>query len=879
MNLKHLSLLLVALCFSFSIYGQENAKRQYKAAKIETPPEIDGELNDAAWLSGEWSNTFTQYEPNNGSEPSQKTEFKLVFDEDYIYVAFKALDTNADSIVSRLSRRDKIDGDLFAVIFDSYHDLRTAFAFGISSAGVKYDLMYTNDGQNEDGSWNPNWWAKTKVGDDGWYGEMKIPFSQVRFDANFDGVWGFNVARYVYRHDEQSFWAHIPKSAPGMIHMFGELAGIEEIKPRKIFDITPYGVAQAETFEKVPDNPFLSSGKKTKLNGGVDAKIGLTNNITMDLTVNPDFGQVEADPSEVNLTAFETYFSEKRTFFIEGKNITSYNIGIGNGDVGNDNLFYSRRIGRNPHGKASLEEGWYADMPTSTKILGAAKITGKTEKGLSVGVIEAVTGNEYATVNTGSGTIEQLVEPTTNYFVGRIQKDFNDGNTLIGGIVTSVNRKLTEVNESYLHKSAYSGGIDYTQYFDNKKWELSVNAAFSQVKGSKEAIAITQQSSARYYQRPDTKHISFDPNRTSLFGSGGRLKFQKLDGHVNLMAAVVWKTPGFEINDLGFMQNANMVLTVLYAGYSQWQPKGIYRSYSYGGNLVLANDFEGNILTRGIEMNGNIQFQNYWSAWASSSIYANGLSSGLLRGGPLMKEVGTNYVGFGFSTDNRAKFEVEPWVNFNSAYYDSQDGTGFGIDFSYKPVKYVTFELEPSVSSSRTEVQYITRASYNNDYRYVFAELNQKVISTSFRINLNVTPDMTFQYWGQPFIASGDYSNYKYVTNPMADKYADRFHIYSGSEISNNNSTFIIDEDVDGVNDYSFNNSDFNVKEFLSNLVFRWEYNPGSTVYVVWSQNRDNYDGSGKMDYFNNIGELFSKDKAFPHNVFLIKFSYRFGLR
>ncbi len=860
-------------------FGQEIPKKQYKATKVTIAPDIDGIIGEMEWSAGEWGNSFTQYEPYNGRDVSQRTEFKLLYDEDNIYVAFRAFDDSPDSIVSRLSRRDNTDGDELGIAFDSYHDFRTAFVFSVSASGVKRDFLLSNNGQNEDNSWNANWWARTSVNTDGWVVEMMIPFGQVRFEKDSEGIWGLEVFRYIYRHREQSFWQHIPKDAPGLVYAFGELSGLGDIEPRKVFDITPYAVAKTESFEKVPENPFLEDGKKSWLSAGIDAKIGLTNNITMDLTINPDFGQVEADPSEVNLSAFETYFSEKRSFFIEGNNITSYNIGIGDGSNGNDNLFYSRRIGRVPQVSPSLEDGWYANTPSWTTIYGAAKISGKTEKGLSFGVIEAFTGNEFATVDTVGGRTTQPVEPLTNYFVGRVQKDYNDGNLIIGGIVTAVNRELDETSKDYLHKSAYSGGVDYVQYFNDKRWELSVNAAFSRVEGSKEAIQRTQKFSARYYQRPDAEHISYDPDRTSLFGSGGRARLQKLDGHFNLMAAVIWKTPGFEINDIGYMRSTDQILSVIWGGYNQWEPKSFYRNYSVGMDVYMTNDFGGNILSKGVEYNGNIGFKNYWSVWMNGNVVSDGLSNNLLRGGPMIKTPGSTWLSGGFSTDNRSKFQISTYGNINNGFDNSSWSTYVGQTYSYRPVKYVSMSFEPGISKSFHECQYVTNEDYNGVDRYVFASIHQRTINASFRMNVNITPDMIVQYWGQPFISSGDYNDFKYITDPMADKYDDRFSVYPADNIIEREDGYDIDENLDGVVDYSFDNPDFHVREFLSNLMFRWEYNPGSTVYLVWCQSRNYYECSGDMDYFSNLGDLFNRDHSFPHNVFLVKFSYRIGLR
>jgi len=877
--MKRILITLITLVLILpGVTGQTPAKKQYKAARLTTAPAIDGILDDDAWKEGTWTDDFTQYEPFNGSKVSQRTEFKILFDDDNLYAAFKAYDTSPDSIVNRLTRRDNPDGDLVAIVFDSFHDLRTGFLFGITSSGVKYDQMFSNDGQNQDSSWDPNWWVKTSINDEGWIAEMKIPFSQVRFEKNSGDIWGLEVARVLYRKNETTFWQHIPKDAPGIVHMFGELAGLEQIKPRKIFDITPYGVGKAETFKAVPGNPFMEKGKKYGLNGGIDAKIGVTNNMTMDLTINPDFGQVEADPSQVNLSAYETFFSEKRPFFIEGNNITNFNIGIGDGDVGNDNLFYTRRIGRRPQGYPNVEEGMYADVPNFTTIIGAAKLTGKTQNGLSVGFVEAVTSEEKAEIdNEGERTFE-TVEPLTNYVVGRVQKDFNEGKTIIGGIFTGTNRNLDTNLDDYMHKSAYSGGIDFAQYFKDKKWMFSINTALSQVNGTKEALEITQRSSARYFQRPDKDYAMLDPNRTSLSGAGGKVQIAKNNGHLNLMGVVLWKTPGFEINDLGYLQEADRIMPIIWAGYNQWEPKGIYRRFNINGDIFSIYNFGGVNIQTGFEGNVNVTLKNYWSVWTGGNIGTSSMDPSILRGGPTMKTPGRYNARVGFSTDSRKKLGLEFYTNFNNGFEDYYKNTYTGLDISYKPTNYLKLTFSPGYSRSFSELQYVTRRSLNENDRYIFASIDRTTINASLRINVNVSPDLTLQYWGQPFVASGRYYDHKYILDPIADKYRDRFHTYSEEQLIPQNGYYDLDENMDGTADYNFGKSDFNVQEFLSNLVVRWEYSPGSSVYFVWSQTRSGFNGTGNMDYFNDLGNLFNHDENFPDNIFLIKFSYRFGL-
>jgi hypothetical protein len=877
-TLFFLSLMLTA------ITAQVPARKQYRAVRITTAPQINGILDDQAWNEGTWEGDFTQWQPYNGRPASQKTEFKIVFDENNLYVAIKAYDTSPDSIIKRLTRRDQIDGDNVGIIFDSYHDLRTGFWFGVSAGGVKYDEMMTNDGNNEDTSWDPNWWVRTSITKEGLIAEMKIPFSQLRFDKNSGVVWGLEVIRILYRKNEFSLWQAIPRDSPGIIHLVGELTGLENVKPRKIFDVTPYGVAKLERYKAEPGNPFLT-GKGSKLKGGLDAKIGVTNNLTLDLTVNPDFGQVEADPSVVNLTAYETFFEEKRPFFIEGNNITNFGIGIGDGGLGNDNLFYSRRIGRRPQGSV-VDFGGHYDVPINASIIGAAKLTGKTKNGLSVGFLDAVTAEEKAEVDTNGTHTFQTVEPLTNYMVGRIQKDINSGNTIIGGMVTSVNRDMKGIplvgdeSENLINRlpeSAYTGGLDFTQYFKNKTYMFNVNAAFSQLNGTELAIVKAQRSSARYFQRPGN-YVSLDSTRTSLSGSGGRVQFVKAGkGRFQFMTALLWKTPGFEINDLGYQRDADQLTDLIWVGYRLYEPKSFYRQVNLNFNQYSTWNFTGNHLSDGGNINGYISFKNYWEANGGNEISINQLSGSLLRGGPLMKLPGVTDGWFYIGTDTRKKLIFSINASYYTMFRKAAHNFSLSPTIKYKPTNLINVSVSPSYSKAFDELQYVTQTNYGSLDRYVFASIDQKTISMSLRVNINITPDLTVQYWGQPFIASGKYYDFKYINDPVASDYNKRFTLLTPSQIGlDNNENYRIDENLDGNEDYSFGKPDFNVRDFLSNLVIRWEYNPGSSVYLVWSQTRSGFDPSGTMDYYNDMGDLFHYR---PHNVFLVKFSYRFGLK
>lgn len=357
------------------------------------------------------------------------------------------------------------------------------------------------------------------------------------------------------------------------------------------------------------------------------------------------------------------------------------------------------------------------------------------------------------------------------------------------------------------------------------------------------------------------------------------MQIMKMNGHWNFLGCVIWKTPGFETNDLGYIREADQILTVLWAGYNQWEPKGIYRSYNINGDVFIVNNFGGNWVSKGIEGNARITLKNFWGFFTGGNISTSSLSTGMLRGGPMMKIPGSANGRIGFSSDNRKKLVADVYVNGSTGFENNSRNFNMGIDFSLKPTNYLRISINPNFNKSYSELQYVSRRTYLTDDRYIFSGINRKTISASFRINLNLSPDLTLQYWGQPFVATGKYSDYKFIENPMADKYSDRFHVYSSDQISSDPDGFYIDENRDGSIDYDFGKRDFNVQEFLSNLVIRWEYNPGSSLYIVWSQTRSGFNDTGKLDLFNDLGDLFSKDDNKPHNVFLVKLTYRFGLK
>lgn len=873
--MKTTFLMLLFVASSNFLYAQE--KKTYTATTSENLDiTVNGKLDEQEWQNANWQDHFIQHEPKEGDPPSKKTEFAVLYDVNNIYVAFRAYD-NPDSVSLRMTRRDHLEGDFVGVGFDSYFDKRTHFTFIVSAAGVRSDNITSDDGNNEDWSWDGIWTAKTELTPNGWTAEMQIPLTQLRFKESEEQVWGFQVLRYIFRKDELSSWQPMGRQIAGFTSQFGILNGIKNIKPKNALNITPYAVARTERFEKEPDNPFRRSGKDNGLDAGLDAKIGLTNNLTMDLTVNPDFGQVEADPSQVNLTTNETFFEEKRPFFIEGKNILSYSLSFGDGDLAANNLFYSRRIGRQPHYYADLEDSEFADQPSFTRILGAAKITGKTQDGWSVGVLESVTAKEHAEIDGINGERTQVVEPLTNYFVSRVQKDFNDGNTYIGGILTAVNRSIGDSHLEYLHKSAYTGGIDFVHKWNDKKWLVDGGFYFSRVAGSQEAILNTQTMYSRTFQRPDADYVTLDSTRTSLRGHGGKFTFGKVGGRFQIAGIFNWKSPGLEINDIGYTPEVDEIMQILWMGYRWYEPVGIFRSAGINFNEWTVYDFGGNLVNVGGNVNGNTQFKNFWNGFGNINFDGTSLLHNVLRGGPSMKLPGSTgfYTGFFSNPQKKFTYGIDGGANFSNEKGFSSHKS-FEIELGYRPFETLQIEISPEYSVSDNRLQYVTQQDYNGGTRYIMANIDRKTLSMSIRLNYNITPDLTIQFWGQPFIATGDYSQFKYVTDSKADNINDRFLNYTNDQVGYNwtDEMYQVDDNRDGIVDYSFDKPDFNVKEFLSNLVLRWEYKPGSTIYLVWSQNRSGYENIGKFDFNHDIKKLFDQH---PQDVFLVKFSYRIG--
>lgn len=859
-------------------------KKRYDTKRLEGAAIIlDGIPNEKAWKFIDWGGDFTQWQPNEGKAPSQPTQFKILYDNKFLYVAYNCIDSTPRLIEKRMGRRDAFPGDFVEINIDSYHDQRTGFSFTISVSGVRGDEFISNNGSNWDANWNPIWFAKTAVNKHGWTAEIKIPLSQLRYGNEKEKVWGIQVTRRLFRKEERSTWQFIPQRTGVWVSNFGELHGLKDIPFHRQVEIAPYVTSQVATYKKQPGNPF-ADGTDVKLTGGVDGKVAVTNDLILDFTINPDFGQVEADPSQVRIDGFQNFFGEQRPFFIESRNIFQYQLtgSQAGGDYDSDLLFYSRRIGSSPHGYANTSAGEYVKRPQNTSILGAAKFSGKTKKGLSIGILETVTEREKATIDNNGKRRKELVEPLTNYFVGRVQKDYNGANTIIGGIFTVVNRE--HGLDNVLHRSAYSAGIDFLQYWKNQTWYLRGNVVYSNVQGKKEVILKTQTAFEHLFQRPDGKGFTLDSNRTSLTGTGATLRFGKTGGKAGRLGQVLkfetgltYRSPQLELNDIGFMLTANEINHFTSVGLQYQKPFSVFRNARINYSHWLRWDFGGKLLYSQFNTNTGATFKNNWQAGTSITWNPYDVSNNALRGAGALRKPS----GIGWSANVNSDYRKRFYAGLNFFKFWGTGGVvGFnsvGVSFTVVPINSLNISLSANYDNNwRKQDQFVQNVTYNKNTRTIVGQLKQQTIRFTGRLNFNITPDLTIQYYGQPFLTRPTYQQFAYVVNPLAKNYSDRFMPYAANQISYNNGIYSVDENKDGFTDYSFGKPDFNFVQFRSNMVVRWEYRPGSELFLVWSQG-NTADAFGELDtpifqsLFNNA---FSGGNA--RNIFLLKWTYRF---
>lgn len=831
--------------------------------------DVDGLMDEAAWAAAHVAADFVQFEPREGDPATQTTEARVLYGDDALFVFLRAFDSAPDSIAAQLTRRDQPSySDLLGVVIDSYFDRRTAFHFAVNPRGVKHDVYRYDDTQEDDG-WDAVWDVATSRDEEGWSAEFRIPYSQLRFRDAPEQTWGINFLRTIARHDETDLWAPVRREDAAIVSKFGELRGLVDLKAPTRMEVVPYSLARVRRAPGDEANPFYerNDGFQT---AGADVKYGVTSDLTLDLTLNPDFGQVEADPAQVNLTAFETFFPERRPFFLEGASIFNFGIALGDGDQANESLFYSRRVGRAPQGWAD-PAGGYADVDDNTNILGAWKLSGKTATGWSIGVLHALTGEEKARVAPAVGErYEQAVEPLTNYGVVRLQKDFRKGRSALGVIGTATHRDGEVSDALALRRRAYAGGLDFRHRFAGDQYLVEGYLLGSYVEGSPDAIARTQRSPLRYFQRPDAGHVTYDPTRTSLSGASAFLSFGKIGGeHWRFSTGLHTRTPGFEVNDLGFQRDADSFVNWVWVGYQQSTPQGAFRRWNLNTNGWIAHNYDGDRGGFGGNVNTNFQLRNFWFGYAGVNLEGEGYSGQFLRGGPLFRrEPSTNFWG-GFGTDSRKTVHFS--LNSFGSVRTASDSWRLNLNPSlrFRPSGRATFSVGSSIGWNQDDRQWVGRLDLDQPY-YVFGRIDQTTVGLTARVDYAFTPTLSLQVYAQPFVSAGSYSEYKRVADPLAERYEDRFAALNARVADG---TVRADVDGDG-REEAFGAPDFNFKQFRSNTVLRWEYRPGSTLYLVWSQGRNHFLPTGDFRFRGDMDDLFS---APADDVFMLKVSYWFS--
>jgi hypothetical protein len=850
------------------------APRTGMAFRAAAAPRIDGRLDDAAWEAAQPMRHFWQVEPNEGEPASEPTEARVVYDNDAIYIGVRAWDSHADEITARLTRRDEDSySDWIIVAIDSYHDRRTGYAFFVNPAGVKRDA-YLFDDTNDDDSWNAVWDVSTSRDAEGWTAEFRIPWSQLRFAKQTSNDFGFQIIRTITRLNEEQHWRLMPKDESGLVSQFGDLAGFTGIEPPRRVEVLPY-MAGIGAFTPGEDgNPF-QTGRDRNIRAGGDLNVGITSNLTLSATINPDFGQVEADPAVVNLSAFETFYPEQRPFFNEGLDIFRFPILLGDGDGANEQLFYTRRVGRRPQGDAD-PRGGYAETIDQTTILGAAKLSGKTATGWTIGFLGALTGEEEASVIAGDGSeYEDVVEPRSGYFVGRLAKDLREGRTKIGLFATGVTRSLPD-NLSWLRSDAYAGGVDFTHRFLDDNYFVDGWLVGSYVRGSAEAISETQLSSARYFQRPDADHVTYDPTRTSLTGYAGQFVVGKRQGFLRFSTGFDTRSPGFEVNDAGYQREADRTIQFAWVGLRWTKPGKVFRNagLNFNQNTVWTHGWER--IGAGGNVNGWGQFRNYWEANFGIGQNIESLNTGALRGGPAFLRPNTTNLWAGFSSDGRKPLS---FGLFGHGFLQpASDTYGYGVNprISWRAASNIEMMFAPGFNWQRDSWQYLDQQPVDGQQEYIFGRLDQTVASMTVRGNMTFTPTLSLQIYAQPFVATGNYVGYRRVDDPRGETFADRFQDFTDDQLAfDDDGNVAIDVSGNGASDIFLDNPNFTFISFRSNVVLRWEYMLGSTLFLVWQHGRVGSDTNPNFDFGRGVADMFRLD---AENTFVVKLNYWLSL-
>jgi uncharacterized protein DUF5916/cellulose/xylan binding protein with CBM9 domain len=808
-----------------------------QALPANTPMTIDGKLSEPVWEQTTPINEFVQREPAEGAAPNQRTEARIVYDDSALYVAVRAHDTEADKIVGILTRRDqRSPSDWIRIVVDSYYDRRSAYEFGVNPVGVKTDRYYFNDG-NSDDSWDAVWDVEVTRDSGGWTAEFRIPFSQLRFNNTDGGPVGFALIREIGRLAETSTWPLLSRNATGFVSQFAEVRGLRMAGAPKKLELLPYTLGSFST-RPASENPLIESHDPDG-SVGLDLKYAVRPGLTLTAAFNPDFGQVEADPAVVNLDAFEVFFQERRPFFVEGSGTFQFNVDCNDGMC--TGLFYSRRIGRAPQGAASLEDEEYSTAPTAATIVGAGKLTGRVGK-FSVGALTAVTAQENAVIASGIVRREQTVEPLSAYTVLRARREFANRSN-VGFMLTSTNRQLVD-SVAFLPSAAQTGGIDYDWRL-GQRFNISGFWAGSRVHGGTDAIERLQRSNVHAFQRPDADHVEVDPLATTMRGHAGSIAFGKIGGEKTRFNTYLgYKSPGFDMNDLGFQRRADERMISNWFQWRDQQPGRFTRSFIWNLNQWAGWNFDGDRTFGGGNVNMHWTWKNYSGSGFGLNLNSAPLRDRITRGGPAV--LGNSNIGLWFysNTDNRRAV----FVGYSGFHMTDRNGTTVHniLPFvNWRPSSAVSLNTGFRYNINNDDAQWVDNVGATH---YVFGRLKQRTAAFTFRVNYTLTPELSIQTYAEPFVSAGAYTNFREVANPRAAKHEDRYQPYAYA-----------------------GNPDFNYRSFRTTNVMRWEYKPGSALFVVWQQGRQDSLSHGDFRFGRDFGGVFA---APANNTFLVKLSY-----
>ncbi len=807
---------------------------------------LDGDLNDAAWQSAPPVADFVQRDPSEGAAASFRTEARVLYSSTGLYIGVRAFDPDPAQISGFLTRRDEqSSSDWIRVLIDSYHDRRTAFEFAVNPMGVKQDSYWYND-NSVDRSWDAVWDVVVKRDADGWRAEFHIPFSQLRFSGRNEERVGFAVVREVARLRETSTWPLLAKSASGYVSSFGELSGLTGSRASKRLELVPYAVTQVATEPPEEGNP-LQNTTDPGASLGLDLKYALTPALNFTATVNPDFGQVEADPAVVNLSAFETFFSERRPFFVEGSGNFAFNMDCNDGQC--TGLFYSRRIGRQPRGEPDLPDDGYSVQPLQSTVLGAGKLTGRVGR-FSVGALTAATQKETARIARGASRSTQVVEPLTFYSVARARREFTNQSAL-GFMVTSTNREMVDA-VNFLPGSALTGGMDYDWRL-GRRFNLSGFLAGSTVRGTTEAITDLQENNVHSFGRPDADHVEVDTAATALNGYAGSIAVGKIAGErVRFNSFFGFKSPGFDINDLGFQRRADERVESQWLQWRFDRPGKYVRTFRINFNQWGGWNFAGERLWIGGNVNVHWTFQNFWSTGSGLNLNGRGFDDRATRGGP--GTVTTAPIGNWFYVNSDDRKTVS--FNWSSFWNNDFEGSRFielNPAVTVRPTSALTVQFGGRWESNKDDAQWIENLDEDTAApHYVFGRLKQTTVAATLRLNYTISPNLSLQLYGQPFVSAGRYEHYKELVNGRAEQYEDRYRPFAYAD-----------------------DADFNVLSFRTTNVLRWEFKPGSTLFVVWQQGREEKGERGDFRFGRDFRQVFSTPAS---NVLLVKLAYWFNM-